>query len=69
MQAAQGSLTILNPHTAEPVVFWNGIRVIDVQRVHIHHDEDESRVKLVIAAGQSVAAEMVAAGIHVKEVV
>jgi hypothetical protein len=67
MQSAQGSLTIINPHTSNPQVFWNGIKVEGVQRVRVLSDDDDNRVRIVMTAN-TVAAEMRAAGINVKEV-
>ena len=67
MQSAQGSLTIINPHAANPQVFWNGIKVEGVQRVRVLSDDDDNRVRIVMTAN-TVAAEMRAAGINVKEV-
>jgi hypothetical protein len=66
MQSAQGSLTIINAHTADPQVFWNGAK-LDVKRVRVFSDDDDSRVRIVMTASP-VAAEMRAAGIVVKEV-
>lgn len=69
MQAAQGSLTLLNAHTREPHVFWNGIRVEGIVRLHVHNDEDESRVKLFVLGGDdAVIASMLAAGVNVRRV-
>lgn len=69
MQIAHGSLTILNAHTLTPEVYWNGAQVAGVKRIHIHSDEDESRVKLVVSGIQDqVYAEMIVAGINVKKV-
>ena len=31
MQTAQGQLTILNAHTPEPTVFWNGAKVPNIK--------------------------------------
>lgn len=70
MIAAQGSLTLLNVHTDEPQVFWNGQRVDGVQRIHVHNDEDEHRVKLVISGGDdAVIASLLASGVQVRRVV
>lgn len=68
MVSAQGSLTLLNPHTDDPQVFWNGKRVEGVKRIHIHNDEDESRVKLVVSGtDDETYAQMIVAGINVKK--
>jgi hypothetical protein len=70
MQTAQGSLVLLNLHTEQPEVFWNGRLVEGVQRIHSHHDEDEHRVKLVVKGNQdALYVEMVDAGIQIKKVV
>ncbi len=70
MQTVNGSLTLLNIHTREPQVFWNGLKVDGVVRIHAHHDEDESRVKLYVSgASDTVVDSMLAAGINVKKVV
>lgn len=70
MIATQGSLTLVNAHTDAPQVFWNGKQVEGVQRVHVHNDEDEHRVKLVISGGDdAVVAAMLADGIQVRRVV
>lgn len=69
MISTQGSLTLLNAHTSEPQVFWKGVKVESVIRVHVHNDEDESRVKLVVAsADDAQIADMIAGGIYVKRV-
>ena len=68
MQTAQGSLTVLNAHTPTPSVYWNGREVLGIKRIHVHSDEDESRVKLVVSsyADEAQCAEIVAAGISVR---
>lgn len=69
MQTAQGSLTLLNPHTDEPQVFWNGRKVEGIKRIHIHNDEDESRVKLVVnGTDDETYAQMIVGGVNVKKV-
>lgn len=70
MQTAQGSLTIINPHTLTPEVYWNGRLVSGVKRIHVHSDEDESRVKLVVNGNDDETyAQMIVAGVHVKKAV
>lgn len=67
MQATQGSLTLVNTHTDAPQVFWNGKQVDGVLRVHVHNDEDEHRVKLVVlGADEEAIASMIAGGVHVR---
>ena len=68
MQTAQGSLTILNAHTDKPSVYWNGREVLGVRRIHVHNDEDEARVKLVVTdyCDELQCAEMIMAGLAVK---
>jgi hypothetical protein len=65
-QVSQGSLTIVNPHTREPSVFWNGALVPGVKAIGVDWDNDESRVKLRVSVADPVHAEMRAAGINVK---
>jgi len=40
MQTAQGQLTILNAHTPEPTVFWNGNQVTGITYLKV----DDGRV-------------------------
>lgn len=69
VQTVQGSLTLLNPHSPAPQLYWNGQVLAGVRRVHIHVDEDDSRVKVVLSGTQDdLYAEMVASGITVKKV-
>ena len=69
MQATQGSLTVINPQDSDPKVFWNGRAVQGIKRIHIHNDEDESRVKLVVTGtDDEIYAQMIVAGINVKKV-
>lgn len=67
MQTAQGSLVLMNMHTADPAVFWNGLKIEGVERVRVLSDDDDNRVRIVMAANP-LAAEMRAAGVVVKEV-
>jgi len=71
MISAQGSLTILNANTGAPQVYWNGVLLTDVKRVHLHSDEDENRVKIVVASGigeqEHLYAEMLISGIIVRK--
>lgn len=69
MNTAQGSLTLINVHTPTPTVYWNGKEVVGITRVHVHNDEDENRVKLVVTdyADEMICAEMVLAGINVRK--
>ena len=60
---------MLNLHTSSPEVFWNGVKVEGVKRVHVHNDEDDHRVKLVVSGTQDqLYAEMIVGGIHVRKV-
>jgi hypothetical protein len=69
MRIEFSNLTVLNPNTAVPQVFWNGIQINGVRRVRILSDEDTQRVKIVVSGTQSdLYAEMRAADIVVKEV-
>lgn len=69
MLTTQGSLTILNAHTDTPSVYWNGKEVVGVMRVHVHNDEDENRVKIVVSdyADEIICAEMTLAGINIRK--
>lgn len=69
MQAAQGSLTILNAHTSAPSVYWNGKEVVGIERIHIQNDEDEARVKLIVSdcADEVICADMILAGVAVRK--
>ena len=69
MQVANGQLTILNPHTATPQVFWNGTLVPGVRVVSVNNDADHNYNKVSLAVSEDpVIAEMQAAGIAVKRV-
>lgn len=63
MQTATGSLTILNAHTQEPQVFWNG-QLIQNLGIQVSFD---NKVTLKVAE-DPVLAEMAAAGITIKRV-
>lgn len=58
MQVVQGSLMILNPHSTEPQVFWNGVLVEGVKRLDIQAHPVRSRVMMVL---EGAAEEMVVA--------
>ncbi len=69
MQVTQGSLTIVNIHTATPVVLWNGIKLENLRRIKIKYGENDGPVKIVVAGTQDqIYAEMMIAGIQVKKV-
>lgn len=69
MQTSQGSLTIVNAHTETPNIFWNGIKIDGVIRLHVHNDEEDHRVKLVVSGNQDlIYAEMAEVGIAIKKV-
>ena len=65
MQVANGQLTILNPHTNTPQVFWNGTYVPGVQAISVTNDSDSTRVVLTLPE-DPLLAEMKAAGIVIK---
>lgn len=65
MQTAQGSLVILNPHTQDKQVFWNGSLVPDVKSVKIDNDNDTNRVVIVLAEHPEIL-EMQSAGITIR---
>jgi hypothetical protein len=69
MQTTNGSLTLVNPHSGAPKVFWNGAEIVGVLRVHVHNDSDTQQVKLVVSSyvDKLLCAELVLAGISVKE--
>lgn len=66
MQATQGSLTILNAHTAEPSVFWNGQQVPVVGFI-INNDGGAARIVMKVKE-DPVLAQMQAAGIVIRRV-
>ncbi len=61
MQTAQGQLTILNAHTPEPQVFWNGAQVLNIKGLVVAN----GKVTLTLPE-DPVLAEMKAAGIVIK---
>ena len=61
MQTAQGQLTILNAHTPEPTVFWNGTKVPNIKGLAVAN----GKVTLTLPE-DPVLAEMKAAGIVIK---
>jgi hypothetical protein len=61
MQISQGQLTILNAHTLEPQVFWNGLQVQNVKAIAVIN----GKVSLTLPE-DPVLAEMKAAGIVIK---
>lgn len=68
MKTAQGNLVVLNAHTQQPEVFWNGQKIDGVERIHINADEDGGVVKLVVVGDQDqLYSEMVASGVTVKK--
>jgi len=61
MQTAHGQLTILNAHTPEPQVFWNGDQVPNIKALAVYN----GKVTLTLPE-DPVLAEMKAAGIVIK---
>jgi len=61
MQISQGQLTILNAHTLEPQVFWNGLQVPNIKALAVIN----GKVSLTLPE-DPVLAEMKAAGIVIK---
>lgn len=69
MQTVQGNLTILNAHTANLRVFWNGAEVTGLVDVRSDWDQDNPRVKVKVhGADPEIVAAMRAGGVIVKEV-
>lgn len=66
MITSQGSLVLINAHTATPSVFWNGVVVSGITHIRIDWENDEQRVKLKVSAIDAVHDELRAAGITVK---
>jgi hypothetical protein len=66
MQIANGNLTIIfSSDTLK--CYWKGVEVTGIERFHVHHDEDESRIKMVVSGTQSVMyQEMLETGINIK---
>jgi hypothetical protein len=64
MITSQGSLTIINAHTPEHQVYWNGQSVAHTALVV---DTERNRVVLTVAE-DPVLAEMAAAGIIIRRV-
>lgn len=65
MQTITGSLTILNAHTPEPKVYWNGVVVPGITAMQISTDQGATRVVLSVVE-DPVLAEMKAAGVVIK---
>jgi hypothetical protein len=65
MQATTGSLTLLNAHTAEPQVYWNGAKVEGIKAINVINSAGTSKVVLTLPE-DPVLAEMQAAGIIIK---
>jgi len=61
MQTAQGQLIILNAHTPEPQLFWNGAQVLNIKALAVYN----GKVTLTLPE-DPVLAEMKAAGIVIK---
>lgn len=61
-----GDLTLLNMHTREPKVYWRGLLVPNVLKVHVRWDDDDNQVKLVVQGQADAYDEMEAAGIEIK---
>jgi hypothetical protein len=66
MNTAQGSLTMLNLHTAEPQVYWNG-QLVSVVGVAVVNDPAKQTVTIKVQE-DPVLAEMAAAGIRIVRV-
>lgn len=60
MQTAQGSLTILNAHTSEPTIYWNGAQVPAVTALKVVNG-----VVTLTVPEDPVLAEMIAAGVKI----
>jgi len=61
LQVSQGQLTILNAHTLEPQVYWNGSQVPNVKALVV------SNGKVTLSLPEDpILAEMKAAGIVIK---
>ncbi len=66
MNTTQGSLTMLNLHTPEPQIFWNG-QLISAVGVTVLSDATKQTVTIKVQE-DPVFAEMTAAGIKIVRV-
>lgn len=66
MQVVQGSLMILNPHAADPQVYWNGVLVEGVKRLDVQAHPVRARVMMVLEnPPEELVVEMRDAGIAI----
>lgn len=65
MQAVIGQLTILNAHTPQIQVFWDGAPV-SVHSLRIDWEDGEQRVRIKVPANELVHDAMSTAGIIIK---
>lgn len=72
INSMQGSLTMVNLHSTNPKIYWNGIEISGIVSVRVDSDEDEQRIKFRIVGDfpleEQVLSEMVAEGIIIKKV-
>jgi len=61
MNTTQSQLTLLNPHTSTPAVYWNGVQILDVIKINVAG----GKVTLTLPE-DPILAEMAGAGIVIK---
>lgn len=75
LQGSQGSLTILDGHTAVPKVFWNGTQVAGILKLRVFdstRDDEVGEVRLRVLKGRNTSELLLGmkeAGIFIKEAV
>lgn len=66
INSTQGSLTMVGLNTPAPQVFWNGAPVPHIMQIRVDWEADEQRIKLKVSANDTIHAELVAAGVLIK---